>query len=106
MFKRVALIIEFNRSLAKHALHVREMIASSVLLIVLGGVAISKLEGIPLSDGSYFAFITGLTIGYGDIVPETTWGRVVSVAIGFIGMLLTGLMVAIANRALADTFKK
>ena len=77
-----------------------------ILLIALGGVAISKLEGIPLSDASYFAFITGLTIGYGDIVPETTWGRVVSVAIGFIGLLFSGLTLAIANQALKDTAKK
>lgn len=74
-------------------------------LIVFGGIAFSYLEKLEVGHGIYFAFITGLTIGYGDIVPETLWGRVVSIIIGMIGMIFIGVSVAIATQALAATVK-
>ena len=61
---------------------------------------------IPLGQGIYFAFITGLSIGYGDISPKTGWGCVVSVGIGMIGMIFVGMTVAIATRALADVTRE
>jgi hypothetical protein len=106
MLKRLSVFSEFIRVFVRYALVVRESIASLLVLIVLGGFAISKFEGIKLSDAIYFAFVTGLSIGYGDIAPETAGGRVVSVAIGLVGMVFVGLTVAVATRALADTVKQ
>ena len=106
MLKRLALMGEFVRTFVHCALHVREVIVSLLLLIVLGGVAISHVEGIKLGDAIYFAFVTGLSIGYGDISPETAIGKMVSVAIGLVGMLFVGVTVAIATRALANTAKR
>jgi len=54
----------------------------------------------------YFAFITGLTIGYGDIVVKTPVGRILAVLIGFIGVLFSGLVVAAALRAVGEALKK
>jgi len=106
MFKRLNLFIEFVRTFVQYAMHVRELIVSLLLLIAIGGLVISKLEGIKIGDAVYFAFITGLSIGYGDISPHTTFGKIVSVAIGLVGMLFVGLTVAIATRALAETAKR
>jgi len=103
---RFVLFIDFNKTFARYALHIRETLVGTILLIVGGGFAISWLEGLPLGDAIYFAFITGLTIGYGDISPVTMWGRILSVAIGVIGLIFTGLTVAVATRALADTAKR
>jgi hypothetical protein len=103
MSKRLAAFIEFVRTFVNYAMYVREAIVSLLLLIVLGGCAIAKVEGVKLGDAVYFAFITGLSIGYGDIAPKTGLGRVVSVAIGLVGMLFVGLTVAVATRALRDT---
>ena len=64
------------------------------------------LEGITLGNAVYFSFVTGLTIGYGDIAPETAIGKIVSVVIGLVGTLLVGVIVAVCNRALADTAKR
>ena len=106
MLKRLALMGEFVRTFVHYALHVREVIVSLLLLIVLGGVTISQVEGIKLGDAIYFAFVTGLSIGYGDISPETAVGKVASVAIGLVGMLFVGLTVAIATHALANTAER
>ncbi len=107
MFKRLSLFLEFIRVFADYVLHVRELIVVLLLLIVLGGCAISYCENrIDLGDAIYFAFITALSIGYGDFVPHTTMGKIISVAIGLTGMLFVGLTVAIATHALADTAKQ
>jgi voltage-gated potassium channel len=75
-------------------------------MIVAGGFVISKLEDLRLIDGVYFAFITALSVGYGDIHPTTTIGKILCVGIALVGMLFVGLTVAIANRALADTARQ
>jgi hypothetical protein len=89
----------------QYAYYLRGVLVSLLVLIFLCAVAISHFEGLPLGESLYFAFITGMSIGYGDISPVTAWGRVVSVAIGIIGMLTTGMTIAIATRALATTVK-
>ena len=102
IFKRFELMSEFLRAFVGYTSHVREVIVSLILLIFLGGVTISQVENIGLGDASYFAFITAFSIGYGDISPETAIGKMVSVAIGLVGMLFVGITVAIATRALAE----
>ena len=82
---------------------VRSVILAQVGLILAGAVTIAAVEKMALGDALYFAFITGLTIGYGDIVATTTMGRTVSVALGFVGITFTGLTVAVAVRALQKT---
>jgi voltage-gated potassium channel len=106
IFKRFALSVEFVRVFAYYTLRIRNAIFSLLLLIVLGGCAISKIEDIKLGDAIYFAFITALSIGYGDISPETAMGKILSVAIGLVGVLFVGITVAIATRALGDTAKR
>jgi hypothetical protein len=74
------------------AIHVAWPVLSAILVIEL---VLGLLEGWTIGDAVYFAFITGLTIGYGDIVPRQTFTRALAVAIGFCGLLLTGLVAAI-----------
>ena len=50
-------------------------------------------------EALYLSFITGLTIGYGDIVVKTPVGRLFAVLLGLIGIIFTGIMVAAAIRA-------
>lgn len=64
------------------------------------GVVVGLLEDWKLGDSLYFAFVTGLTIGYGDLVPKLLLSRALAVVIGISGIVLTGLIAAIAVRAL------
>jgi hypothetical protein len=69
------------------------------------GLTIGYLEGWRVSDSTYFTFVTGLTIGYGDLVPARISTRLIAVAIGFIGIVLSGLVAAVAVRALQEATK-
>ncbi len=52
------------------------------------------------------ATVTGLTIGYGDIVVKIPFGRVVALLIGMVGILFTGLMVAVLVYAVRERIAK
>ena len=69
------------------------------------GLVIAWREGWHLGDGLYFAFVSGLTIGYGDLVPKHPLSRTLAIVIGCTGILLTGLVAAIAVRALERATK-
>jgi len=70
-------------------------------MLVMGFV-IGQIEGWGLGDSAYFAFVSGLTIGYGDLVPKSPVSRTLAVCIGFSGILVTGLVAAVAVRALEE----
>jgi hypothetical protein len=76
-----------------------------ILAFLLGsmaalGCAVAVFEHWSLLEGVYFAFVSGLTIGYGDFAPKTAVARVIAITIGFIGILLTGLVAAVGVQAL------
>ena len=85
----------------RHATHVTWPVLSAILGIQLAlGLLIGFVEGWSLGDSVYFTFITGLTIGYGDLVPRQTLTRALAIGIGFSGLFVTGLIAAIAVHAM------
>lgn len=106
MVQRHGDFITFARYFIHHIIYVRLVLAGLLALLVLGGLAVSRLENVDVADGLYFAFITALSIGYGDITPATAWGRLISVGIGLVGMIFVGISVAVATRALADSIEE
>lgn len=72
------------------------ILSAFVGTMVALGLAVAYLEGWPMIDGVYFAFITGLTVGYGDLAPKLLLSRAIAIALGFSGILLTGLVAAIS----------
>ncbi len=69
-------------------------------IIVALGVIIGLVEGWSLHESIYFAFVSGLTIGYGDLAPKTLLTRMLAIIIGLCGVLLTALVAAVAVKAL------
>lgn len=76
-----------------------------IALVVGAALLIAHFEQLPINDALYFSFITGLTIGYGDLVPATPFGRLTAVLLGVVGILFTGMVVAAAVRASQNAWK-
>jgi Ion channel len=74
----------------------------SVLLgvIVALGLVVGIVEGWSVHESIYFAFVSGLTIGYGDLSPKSLLARILAICIGVCGVLVTALVAAIAVKAL------
>ena len=68
-------------------------------LIVILGLIVSRKEKWPVFDSLYWAFITATTVGYGDIRPKQKVSRVLSVLIATIGLMLSGIIIAVALNA-------
>jgi len=84
-----------------HGIRIVWPVLSGILLWQLVfGLLVTWHERWSLGDGLYFTFITGLTIGYGDLVPRQPLSRFLAIVIGLSGTVLTGLVAAIAVQAL------
>ena len=68
----------------------------SVLLVAIVGLGViaGLREGWSVQESIYFAFVSALTIGYGDLAPKTLLARMLAVFIGLCGVLLTSLIAA------------
>jgi len=64
------------------------VVVATALLIVLGGLLIRQVEpGITSAeDGIWWSLVTASTVGYGDIAPKTSLGRLIAA-----GLMLTGI---------------
>ena len=81
-----------------------------ILLLIISlmatlGCLVALIEHWSVFEGMYFAFVSGLTIGYGDFAPKTILGRLLAIGLGFLGILFTALVAAIGVQALNATIK-
>ena len=85
------------------------MLMLSFAMIVTGGVLISFAEGMSLSDGIWWAFVTATTVGYGDISPASIFGRIIACilmicGIGLIGSLTSTITSFFMKKVDKETF--
>ena len=83
------------------------LLVISVIIIVIGAVIISTIEGISLEDALWWSFVTFTTVGYGDVLLKTQLGRIFAVilkiiGIGVIGVITTTITLYIVN---SDNYK-
>ena len=93
----------FREFLAAHLGLLYELGGVIVILVAVIGVAgvlISRFDRISLEDAIYFAFITAFTVGFGDVAPRSRGARVVTVLLALFGLILVGVVVAVAVHAL------
>jgi len=92
---------DFFRIFMKVMYALRKIIVGLVTFIIAVGLLIGHIEGIGYGNGVYLAFVSALTVGYGDITPTTTLSRILCVGVlPVAGMLMTGIMVAGAIKAI------
>jgi voltage-gated potassium channel len=70
-----------------------------VAAIALAGQIAGKKEGWSRSDSFYWSFITATTVGYGDIRPVGRGTKILAVLIAFMGLILSGIIIAVAVEA-------
>ncbi|MCK5881046.1 MAG: two pore domain potassium channel family protein [Sinobacterium sp.] len=76
-----------------------------IMIVILGLVA-GHVEKWSRFDTLYWAFITALTVGYGDIRPLHKLSRVLSAVIAILGIMFAGIIVAITVEATTIAFNK
>jgi len=72
------------------------------LTALAGGAAFASLENISLGNGIYWAVSTMTTVGYRDITPKTTEGKVVAILLMLVGIGFASLIIG----AVAQQFIK
>jgi voltage-gated potassium channel len=74
------------------------VLALFILLVVMAGAVMSLVEPQTVKgnmwDGMWWAVVTATTVGYGDIAPTSTPGRLVAVALMLFGIGLTATLAA------------
>jgi Ion channel len=79
-------------------------VLSGLFVVISGlGAAVGVAEGWGIAQGVYFSFVTGLTIGYGDLAPSRFLTKVLAMVIGLLGLAVTGLVAALAVTAFEAT---
>jgi len=96
--------IEFVRTFVLGLFYAFPVLIFLVLLIALIGQMIGKWEGWSRIDALYYSFITATTVGYGDFRPEKNFGKLFAIVIALLGLLLTGIIVAIGVKAASMAF--
>ena len=92
--------IEFSKAFWILMRHFFPIWGGIVILISLLGLIIAGLEEeLSFSSGLYFAWVTGTTVGYGDITPTVGMTRFLAVIVAIMGIMFTGIVVAIAISA-------
>jgi len=72
----------------------RDLIITTLLVIIVGMIAYHFLEGWSWLDALYFSFITLTTIGFGDFAPQTDAGKIFTIFYIIVGI---GIILAFIN---------
>ena len=75
------------------------LLLSLAALITLLGQTVGRKEGWSRFDSLYWSFITATTVGYGDIRPTNHASRIFAILIAFLGLVLSGIIIAVAVNA-------
>jgi len=76
------------------------LVSAALMHLAEGHVQPDKLGTIP--DALWWAIVTVGTIGYGDVVPVTTVGKLIATGTIFLGLIMMALPVGIIATAFAD----
>ena len=98
-----------SRSFTAKRSGIRLAVVAVLLAIAFGAITFHSLEGWSILDSLYVTTQTVTTVGYGDIVPRTTYGRAFAtifmlVGVGVVLYALTSTVQSIVQSELVATF--
>lgn len=91
--------IEFIRLFFLGIYYAGPIVLFLLILIVVIGQIIGRREQWNKIDALYYSFITATTVGYGDYRPDSISGKFMAIVIALLGLVLTGIIVALAVKA-------
>jgi hypothetical protein len=100
------LLLDFLKTYLSRLAHLWPFFVALLGLIVALGLRIGQLERWSPVDALYFAFITATAVGYGDFHPTRHRSKGLAIVIALIGVLLTGLIVAVGLEAVSHAFRE
>jgi len=79
-----------------------------LLLTMISGISlyIGRRERWSWIDSVYFGFVTATTVGYGDLRPTRRGTKLLAIVIAFLGLLLSGIIVAAAVAAATYAYEQ
>lgn len=77
-----------------------------LLILVFLGQIVGRHETWSKFDALYWSFITAITVGYGDFHPHKRLSKGLAILIALVGIIFTGIIVAVALHAAQTSFKK
>jgi voltage-gated potassium channel len=91
------------RRLLKHVSRRREfaLAIAAVVVVVVGAVLFSVTQSVSVGIGLYWAVVTATTVGYGDVTPHNTAGRIVAAAVMLTTIPIVGAIFALVAGASA-----
>jgi voltage-gated potassium channel len=98
--------LEFVRVFAIGLFYTAPLLATLALLIVFLGHLVGRLEGWSNLDAMYHAFVAATTLGYGDLHPTRKRSKLLVILMTFVGIVFTGILVAIALHAAGHAFEQ
>ena len=96
--------LQFLRIFFLDLVYAAPLLISLLMLIGLIGYLVGRIEGWSLGDSLYHAFINATTVGYGDFRPTHGRAKFLAIMLAFVGLVFTGMVVAIALHAANDAF--
>jgi ion channel len=81
------------------------LLLALVFIIILMGQIVGARESWGRLNSIYWAFITATTVGYGDLPPTKPLSKILSVFTALIGVIFTGIIVALAVNAASIAFQ-
>ena len=76
-----------------------------ISIISILAVVIGKREQWSITDSLYYGFITATTVGYGDFHPTHDRNKLIAILIAILGLMLTGVVVALTVEATIQTYE-
>lgn len=93
------LTITFLKNFALGIWLTSPLLLSLALLIAILGRIVGRMEDWSRFDSIYWSFITGTTVGYGDVRPVKRGSRILAIVIALLGLTMSGILIAVAVHA-------
>ncbi|MEZ5571279.1 MAG: potassium channel family protein [Halioglobus sp.] len=73
--------------------------------IVILGIIVGRHENWSRFNSVYWTFITAFTVGYGDFRPSKKLSKILAIAIAWLGVMFSGVIVAVTVASTTTAFK-